>query len=190
MDYISPELIRASGELAGHVKKSSEAMWDKIQASKKKDSQKETISDLEEIIQNLIDDKNELIQIAQVYDEEIIAQKITEEEMKYISETIIPLLREFFEDSGDNENLENLEKLSPLLSKDTINIMQLIGFNFKQAIGEPLTDLCAAAIRKQKPITVTQEELLKADREKEREFYKMIQNEEAYERFLFLTNQK
>lgn len=37
-------------------------------------------------------------------------------------------------------NMENaLDTLTPLLSVETLTVLQLLGFNFKQAIGEPLT---------------------------------------------------
>lgn len=34
-----------------------------------------------------------------------------------------------------------IDILSPLVSKETLTIFQLLGFNFKRAIGEPLTEL-------------------------------------------------
>ena len=35
-----------------------------------------------------------------------------------------------------------------LISVDTLKTMQLLGFNYKAAIGEPLTEICANAISK------------------------------------------
>lgn len=40
-----------------------------------------------------------------------------------------------------------MKQLVTLLNKDTLKTMQLIGFNYKQAIGEPLTEACATAIK-------------------------------------------
>ena len=37
-------------------------------------------------------------------------------------------------------------KFKKLISVDTLKAMQLIGFNYKKAIGEPLTELCSATI--------------------------------------------
>lgn len=39
-----------------------------------------------------------------------------------------------------------LELIMSILSKDTLKSIQLLGFNYKQAIGEPLTDACASFI--------------------------------------------
>lgn len=41
---------------------------------------------------------------------------------------------------------ENYKKLKELISVDTLKTMQLLGFNYKAAIGEPLTEICANAI--------------------------------------------
>lgn len=42
--------------------------------------------------------------------------------------------------------VETYEQFKKLISVDTLKSMQLIGFNYKAAIGEPLTQLCANAI--------------------------------------------
>ena len=44
--------------------------------------------------------------------------------------------------------VESYEQLKELISVDTLNTMQLLGFNYKAAIGEPLTEICANAISK------------------------------------------
>ena len=38
------------------------------------------------------------------------------------------------------------EVFKDLISVDTLKTMQLLGFNYKAAIGEPLTEICANAI--------------------------------------------
>jgi hypothetical protein len=42
--------------------------------------------------------------------------------------------------------VESYEQIKELISVDTLKTMQLLGFNYKEAIGEPLTKLCAEAI--------------------------------------------
>ena len=42
--------------------------------------------------------------------------------------------------------IETYEQIKELISVDTLKAIQLLGFNFKAAIGEPLTQLCADAI--------------------------------------------
>ncbi len=39
-----------------------------------------------------------------------------------------------------------LEILKPILSTETLKILQLLGFDFKAAVGEPLTELVRSAI--------------------------------------------
>lgn len=36
--------------------------------------------------------------------------------------------------------------MKPFLSVETVNVLQLLGFNFRKAIGEPLTALCESLI--------------------------------------------
>ena len=123
------------------TKNTASAILTKIQLIKTKKDDKETINQLEEIIQDLIADKNELTQIAQAYQQEISAQKINEGELNYITSSFIPKIQSLMEASGQSsEELNNAVKiLSPLVSKETLTILQLLGFNFKKAIGEPLT---------------------------------------------------
>ena len=42
--------------------------------------------------------------------------------------------------------VDGYEQIKELISVDTLKTMQLLGFNYKAAIGEPLTHLCANAI--------------------------------------------
>src|SRR5699024_2173498 len=136
---------------------------------------------LNEIIQELLAEKNELIQIAQVYDEQMVAQKISEEDIEYITDNIIPLLEKLIDNADSEEEVEknkkNLETFKPMLSKETFNIFQLLGFNYKQAIGESLTELVNSMIVSQKPISTEKElENQKLFHEKELEYFKMINN--------------
>ncbi|MPM69444.1 hypothetical protein SDC9_116389 [bioreactor metagenome] len=40
-----------------------------------------------------------------------------------------------------------MNTLVELLNKDTLKTMQLLGFNYKEAIGQPLTEVCSNAIK-------------------------------------------
>lgn len=42
--------------------------------------------------------------------------------------------------------IDTFEQMKELISVDTLKAVQLLGFNYKAAIGEPLTQLCADAI--------------------------------------------
>lgn len=131
------------------IRNTSGAIRDKIKASKTKREQKEVIQELEEIIDDLIEDKRELRQIAEAYNEEFVAQHISQKEITYIIDNIIPVLENLIEHTPVQENsvaavnAANMEKtldtLKSILSVETLTVLQLVGFNFKQAIGEPLT---------------------------------------------------
>lgn len=120
---------------------------DKIKTSKAKKNDKETINELEEIIQNLLNDKIEIQRIAQAYEQELISQKITESDIEYITDNLLPIFSKFIPDSQK----ENFEQMKSLLSVETLTIMQLLGFNYKRAIGEPLTLLVQKTIESKIP---------------------------------------
>lgn len=118
----------------------------KIKTAKTKRDNKETINELEEIISDLLADKAEIQRIAQAYEQELVSQKITEDDIKYITENLLPIFSEFI------PNKVEIEQLEKILSVETLTIMQLIGFNYKQAIGEPLTLLTRKAIEAKIPM--------------------------------------
>src|SRR5699024_3848838 len=126
--FENPELIQASAQLAKYItQQSTVAIRDKIRISKEASSDKEKINVLNEIIQELLAEKNELIQIAQVYDEQMVAQKISEEDIEYITTNVIPLLEKLIDNADSEEEVEknkkNLETFKPMLSKETFNIL-------------------------------------------------------------------
>lgn len=134
------------------LKNTASAISTKIKAIKSKKKDKETINELEEIIQELISDKNELLQISQAYQQELMAQKITDKEIEYITKELIPKLQELVRATGGNNVDEMVRILSPLISKETLTILQLLGFNFRKAIGEPLTMLLEKLILSRMPM--------------------------------------
>src|SRR5699024_2349088 len=192
--FENPELIQASAQLAKYItQQSTVAIRDKIRISKEASSDKEKINVLNEIIQELLAEKNELIQIAQVYDEQMVAQKISEEDIEYITTNVIPLIEKLIDNAADadeaEKNKKNLGTFKPLLSKETFNIFQLLGFNFKRAIGEPLTELVNSMIVSQKSISTDKElERQIIFHEKELQYFKIINDEEAYQRHLDLNS--
>ena len=149
----------------------------KIRASKAKKNDKETIAELEEIISDLLNDKSEIQRIAQAYEQELVSQKITEDDIKYITENLLPVFSEFMTDKVQSDQLKRI------LSVETLTIMQLIGFNYKQAIGEPLTLLLKKNIEAKIPMdSKTNINYVLA-------MAKLAQDEEATKRYLRLTGQ-
>jgi len=69
------------------------AVSSKIQAIKAKRNNEETIQELEEIVNALVSDKNELVRIAQAYEQEFVAQQISKKDIEYITTKFIPVLK-------------------------------------------------------------------------------------------------
>lgn len=138
------------------VRNTAGMVTDKITKIKAKRDEKQTIRELESIINDLLDDKNELIRIAKTFEQELVSQRISDDDIEYITTTLMPLAEKFVEKTEDEKerakNQENLDMVKAVLSKETITVMQLIGFNFKQAIGEPLTSLIRRLIESKMPI--------------------------------------
>lgn len=185
---LTTEMITLGAELATIVgQKSVEAIFDKIRTVKQKGNKDEIISNLEEIINDLIADKNKLIQISQAYEENLITQKISQDEIDYITNSIIPLLEELLEQSDQDDSgkiQDGINIIKPILSKEIFNIMQILGFNFKKAIGEPLTELLAAFIRSKINTTEKSLELQMLTQQREIEYFKICQDEDSYERLM------
>lgn len=80
------------------------AIASRIKTVKAKKDDKATIHELEEIISSLIDDRNELIQIAQAYEQEFVAQQISEEDIAYITTSFIPVLKDLIKRTSSNQN--------------------------------------------------------------------------------------
>lgn len=103
----------------------------------------------EEIINSLLQDKMDLESIARQYKDVYENITISDDDIEYLQETIqkvMQLLNGF--SPKVNEQQENIDILVGLINKDTLKTMQLLGFNYKEAIGIPLTEVCANAINK------------------------------------------
>jgi hypothetical protein len=157
---VEPQVAELGARLAESlVRNTATAISGKIQTVKAKKNDKETIHELEEIISSLLDDKYALVQIAQAYEQEFVAQQISKEDIEYITSSFIPVLKNLIEQTSSGENsaaAANIEKaidvLTPLLSVEMLTILQLVGFNFKKAIGEPLTLLLQKFITSKVPV--------------------------------------
>ncbi len=136
------------------VRNTAEAIYDRINLSKQKNVDKDTINVLEEIINTLVTDKNELIQITKCYEQEFLTQDISDQDIEYITRELLPIVTTFLPISGgDNEFVSTIKKI---FSAESLKILKLLGFNYKEAIGQPLTNLVSQAIQNQtSKLTVT-----------------------------------
>ena len=134
------------------LRNAASTVAERIGAAKARKKEQETIAELEDIVNGLLSDKSELVRIAQAYEEELVAQRISQSDIEYLSGNLVPIITKLAEQAGVEQDgvgsaVQTLiETLKPILSVETVTILQLIGFNFKKAVGEPLTDLVAKLI--------------------------------------------
>lgn len=168
------------------LKNTVETISNKINTAKKDYNKDKTIVALENIINDLLADKAELNRIIKRYEEILSVQKISDDDISYITNHIIPLFKELFESDIINEddkiktNEVNkiIEFLEPLLSVHTLKILQLLGFNFKEAIGTPLTELIKRSINNKNCENLNAHYAI-AIAEKEKELFKLLQVDEG-----------
>lgn len=102
-------------------------------------------ADYDEIINELISEREKAVRIAQTYKAEIDRIEISDENVKHLNSTVESIL-EIVRVIAPNTPVEIFEQVKELISVDTLKALQLLGFNYKAAIGEPLTQLCANTI--------------------------------------------
>lgn len=140
---MDPELTALGMQLANTaVRNSASTVAERIGAARTRKRDQETIAELEEIVNELVADKAELVRIAQAYEEELVTQRLSPENVEYIIRSVVPVLERFMAESGDEAAVQKMmEVLQPILSVETLTVLQLVGFNFKRALGEPLTEV-------------------------------------------------
>lgn len=149
---MDPQLQELTAQLAEvTIRNTAGSIVDRIRVAKARKNNAETIAELEEIINGLVSDKSELVRIAQAYEEEFVAQRISSSDIQYISSNFVPLLQRLIASAAASSGQagvaqEVVDLIQPLLSVETVTVLQLLGFNFRKAIGEPLTELVSKLI--------------------------------------------
>jgi len=186
---MDPEMMQMTARLAElTVRNTASVVFEKISVSKAKKSDKETIAELTDIIKELIDEKQELEFISQAFERELATQKLSDNDIKFVGETVLPVIKDFASKSEeDNQGLlQSIEMIEPLISQNTLQVLQILGFNFKKAIGEPFTELLSKKI--QSLHVENNESLIISTAERDTEFYKVLQNNEAFNRLQQLSD--
>lgn len=192
MDFGDPTIMQMSANLAEvAAKNTASAVFGKIKSFKANIDKDATISGMQQLIHELLDEKQELELIAKSYQEELVSQKLKESDLEFVVRTVIPAVKDFIkktnaESSELENNMQNIEALEPLLSLNTLIVLQTLGFNYKKAIGEPLTNLISGLIN-----DTSKDNLNKLNElivERDLEYYKIIQNDIAFDRMQQLSN--
>lgn len=113
---------------------------------REKKTHEEICNSYEELINELVRERGEAIAIANAYREELDRYVITDDDIVHLQNTVgeaLDLLGSF----SPGSDFSAFEQFKSLLSVDTLKAMQLLGFDYKKAIGDPLTEVCADAIR-------------------------------------------
>lgn len=115
----------------------------------------ETRQAYEEIISELTQANAEYESIARGYKELYDQVVISEEDIKFLHSTLTQVFMAVFSplpsDSPEEAeekaaNRQNVMMILDFINSDTLRTMQLLGFNYKEAIGKPLTQICAQLI--------------------------------------------
>lgn len=129
------------------VKGTVTAIHSKIESVKAEKNADTLRATYDEIINEILSEREQAIRIAQAYKEELDKVQISDEDIEHLHNTVaavLDIIKGF--SPQKEETLSAFEPLKNLISVDTLKTMQLLGFNYKAAIGEPLTNLCADTI--------------------------------------------
>ena len=147
---ITEALTKAGIELTSLAVKGTATMVNsKIQSVKEEKNADKLRNTYDEIINELLTERDQAVRIAQSYKEEFEKVTISDSDIEYLHNTlkqVITMLTAFSPTSA--EQIKSMDVFIELLSKDTLKTMQLLGFNYREAIGEPLTEVCAELIHK------------------------------------------
>ncbi|MGI6348300.1 MAG: hypothetical protein ACOXZ0_00055 [Eubacteriales bacterium] len=159
VEYSQPlvEMSVSLAELA--IKGTTTAVTNKIKTIKNEKNIEKLRNTYDEIVSELLAEREEAIRIAQSYKSELERIVISDDDIKHLHNTVSRILEIFkaiqlanAETKGQEEvkrvsaQVESYDQIKDLISVDTLKTMQLLGFNYKAAIGEPLTEICANAI--------------------------------------------
>lgn len=145
---IAPDISQLTTQLAELVtRNAASAVASRISALRARKVDQEAMNELIELVNDLIADKNELIGVATAFEQEMVAQRISDDDITYITTKLIPVAEQLSDlADGAEESRDALDAIKGLVTAETLTIMQLVGFNFRRAIGEPLTMLVERAI--------------------------------------------
>jgi len=130
------------------VKGTATLIHSKIESVKNENNAELLRNTYDELVNKILSEREEAIRIAQAYKEELEKIEISDKDIKHLHNTVTRILEIVKAFSSDPEALDGLGQLKELISVDVLKTMQLLGFNYKAAVGEPLTKLCANAISK------------------------------------------
>lgn len=127
------------------VKGTASTINKKIRAVKDVKDAEKLRTTYDALINEVLSEREEAVRIAQAYKAELDRIVISDEDIQHLHNTISGVL-DILKSMSPDLPVDSFNAIKDLISIDTLKTMQLLGFNYKAAIGEPLTQLCANAI--------------------------------------------
>lgn len=166
----------------------------KVQMAKANKDNKKTINNLESIINELIDNQNTLIRNQQVLENRLDAQTISDDDLSFISKTLIPLVKDILlsnnslTEEEENKIDNQIKMIESIISTKLLKVLQLLGFNIKDAIGIPSTMLVKTLIESSVKSSDKEFEFNVLELQTQIKLVELSQNLEAYNRYLKLND--
>ena len=91
----------------------------------------------DEIINEILQEREDVVRIAQTYKSEL-DRIVISDDITHLQNTVSNIL-DIFKSMLPDIEIDSFKAIKDLISADTLKTMQLLGFNYKAAIGEPLT---------------------------------------------------
>jgi len=178
---VEPDISQLGVQLAEVIaRNAASAVASKVRAITARRADQEAVNELTELVNDLIADRNELIGIATAFEQEMIAQRISERDIQYITEELLPVIERLSQFSRNSEQTQDaINALRGLVTPETLTIMQLVGFNFRRAVGEPLTNVVERLILSRVPAPNATIELQELQLKSQIELYQTLRDPEA-----------
>lgn len=179
------------------VKGTATAVSSKIKTIKEEKNVEKIRSTYDEIINELLNEREEAVRIAQAYKSELEKVVISDEDIQHLHNTVSRILEIIKETQlasakplgneaieAVKKQAESYEQIKALISVDTLKTMQLLGFNYKSAIGEPLTLMLKNFILSK---VAEPDSLIALKKILTPEMVEILKDETAYENFKQIT---
>ena len=161
------------------VKGTATKVSNKIRAIKEEKNVEKIRNTYDEIINELLNEREEAVRIAQAYKAELEKVVISDDDIQHLHNTM-------GDEAVENvkKQVESYEQIKELISVDTLKTMQLLGFNYKAAIGEPLTLMLKNFILSK---AIEPDSLIALQKIVTPEMVEILKDETAYENFKQIT---
>lgn len=108
------------------IRNTAASIAGRVASVKARKRDQETVAELEEIVNGLLADKSELVRIAQAYEDELVAQRISATDIECIAERFVPLVEQLASSVSDTTTSAQLALIRPLLSVEMVTVLERV----------------------------------------------------------------